>query len=173
MKPGTEEEHLEQAWKTLQQHEAGKSIGALPQNGTTDGNLNDSKALKPSSRSTLLTHVFWAVFAWLLVIFAVNGFTLVPISASDSSKFSVKADPSAATLPASLSQDIDSCSSLLGSHTTPATPTNSEPCTLSPQHMSLLSILSSACSCPNRLSTEDVGTVTVTFVRRIHAEKYI
>lgn len=79
----------------------------------------------------------------------------------------VKEDHGATTFPTILSPDTDISSSLPSSHTTPAALKILELCTPSPQNMSLISMVSSACSCLNRLSTDDGGTVTVTSVCRI------
>lgn len=170
MKLGPEGEHLEHTRKDLQQHEAGKSVGAPQQNGTTDGSLKDTKALDPSSRRTLLAHVFWAIFAWLLVMSAVRGFKLSPFATSNPCPSPVKEDHGATTFPTTLSPDTDISSSLPSSHTTPAAMKILELCTPSPQNMSLISMVSSACSCLNRLSTDDGGTVTVTSTTTVSAK---
>lgn len=49
MKFDTEGEYLERMWEDLQQHDAGKSVGASQDNGTIDGSLKYTKALEPSS----------------------------------------------------------------------------------------------------------------------------
>ncbi|KAL9135463.1 MAG: hypothetical protein Q9175_003350 [Cornicularia normoerica] len=76
MKPDTEGEYWEQTWRDLQQCDAGKTV-------------EDTKALQPNSQYALLFHTFWADFAWLLVNFAVNEFSLAPIAVPCSPESSV------------------------------------------------------------------------------------
>ena len=166
-KSNAKEEHLGQIQKDLHQHDAGKRIGAPQNNDTTECMSKTTKAAQPNARRVLLAHICCAVFAWLLVMFAVNDFKLASIADLYSPAPSVNQSNSATSSPTSLSRGTDSSSSPTSSYTTHAD-VYLAACTLSPQNQSLLSIVSSACSCLILTSstTEYDDTVTVTSVGR-------
>ena len=142
MNDDTKGKQLEQTEKGLQQSEAGTSVGVSREKNTTDSSVKGRGALVSTSRYRFLAHAFWAIFAWLLAMYAVDQIKLTSTAKSSSSESPVRENNDAATFLKSLSQDTDSSSSLTITRTI-----YYNTCSLSPQTMSLLSSVSSACAC--------------------------
>ena len=200
MNRDTNEKCLEQTGKGFQQSEAGTSVGVPQDNRTTDGSSKVKGALVYTSQYRILAHIFWAIFAWLLVMYAVDQIKLPSTAKSSSSESPISEKDDTTTSLKSLSQDTDSSSSLANTHpplssfqssvkekddtatfsksvsreTDSSSPHTTyqatniiAACTLSPQNMSLIRAVSSACECLLSKLTVDDGPVTVTVVRKV------
>ena len=153
-----EGQYSEPRSQSLPKREAGKGVGALQDNGTSNHSLKDIVAPQPNYQHRFLTLALWAAVVSLLVMFAVNKSGLAPITGPCKpcpSANSVINTHGATTSPASLSRETDSSSSPLGSHPITAASDYLMNCALPPQDRSLVSAALSACACL---------TVTVTVV---------
>ena len=145
--------------KDLQQTDPGTSVGVSQDNSITDGRIKDKGAPKPNTLYTFLVHAFWAVFAWLLVMYAVNDFKFTSTTKPESSESLAREKNNAATFPTSYSQKTGSSSSRTSSGAEIV-----KACMLSSQNQSLIKIVSSACACLVVSSTVNVGLENVTVV---------
>lgn len=144
-----------QTWKYPQQVDPGTSVGVSQDGSTGGGNLKDTRTLVPSFEHAFLIHAFWAVFAWLLVMYAVNDFRFTSNTPESSESFVSEKDD-AAKPPISLPQETGSSSPGRGSHAHGAE--------LSPQFQPLINMVSNACPCLIATSNVDVGRKIVTVV---------
>lgn len=157
-----EEKQLEPTSGNLQKYEAGKDVGASRHNGSPKGSLKDRKALKSNSRHYCFIYALLAVAAWHLTLPVINKFKPASITQSWPSASPIMEKYSATTSPASRSRNTDSSSSTQGSHATPASEILKF-CKISPQNMSLISAVSSACRCLLVTSTE-IAETSITVV---------
>lgn len=140
-----EEKQAEPTSGNLLKYEAGKDVGASRDNGSPGGGLKDRKALKPNFRPQYFVYTLLAVAAWLLSISAVNKFRPVLITQSCPSASLIMENDDDTTSLASRSRNTDSSSSTQGSYVTPVS--EYLKLCLSPPDVSLMSTVSSACSC--------------------------
>lgn len=166
MEDNIEEKHLEPTSVNLHKHDAGKDVGASRDNGSPEGSLKDRKALKSNSRHQCCVYALLAVVTWYLTISAVNKVMSTSITQPCPSTSPILENHYATTSLASRSWKTDSSSSTQGSHATPASDIL-KLCPISPQEMSIISAVSSACRCLLVTRTEKAETLSITVVGKL------
>ena len=161
MKPHRDPVHQEPTRKDLQEHEADKSVGA------SGGSFKDSRAPECNYRYRCLLHLFWAVYAALVVSFAIGQLELASIRQPCPSASPIKETLGAPTMPTGLSQGTGSSPLLPSSHATPVASAALTNCTMSPQNQNITSIVPSECLCFWGRRSEELEAIIESVVCKI------